>query len=108
MDFNHQSLRQILLEGGFNANKRSFFIWEGVTNYLIEQAVDNTLWYIVMETAPRNCIVFTYVHKGALDGSAMFEGTRHLWDTLQRSGEPWIFGLYPEHFPDYLAECGLI
>jgi methyltransferase (TIGR00027 family) len=43
MDFNHQSLRQILLEGGFNANKRSFFIWEGVTNYLIEQAVDNTL-----------------------------------------------------------------
>ena len=60
-----------------------------------------------METAPGNCIVFTYVHKGALDGSAMFEGTHNLWGTLQRSGEPWTFGLYPEHLQDYLAECGL-
>lgn len=107
IDFNHQSLRQVLLRAGFNANKRSFFIWEGVTNYLTEHAVDSTLWYIGMETAPGSCIIFTYVHKGALDGSAMFKGTRNLWDTLQRSGEPWTFGLYPEHLQDYLAERGL-
>jgi len=107
MDFNHQSLGQVLLRAGFKANKRSFFIWEGVTNYLTEYAVDSTLRYMGMETAPGSCIVFTYVHKGVLDGSAMFEGTRHLWDTLRRSGEPWTFGLYPEHLRDYLAERGL-
>ena len=42
VDFNTQSLCQTMQDSGFNANERSFFIWEGVTNYLSEQAVDST------------------------------------------------------------------
>jgi methyltransferase (TIGR00027 family) len=43
VDFNTESLGQVLYDSGFKANQRSFFIWEGVTNYLTERAVDSTL-----------------------------------------------------------------
>ena len=105
VDFNTQSLGEALQDSGFNANLRSFFIWEGVTNYLTVHAVDSTLSYI--GGAPGSRIVFTYVHRGVLDGSATFGGTRHVWSTLQRAGETWTFGLYPEHLQAYLAERGL-
>jgi methyltransferase (TIGR00027 family) len=105
VDFNTQSVSQALQDSGFNAAERSFFIWEGVTNYLTEQAVDSTLSYV--GGVPGSRIVFTYVHRGVLDGSAAFGGTRHVRNTLQRAGETWTFGLYPERLQAYLAERGL-
>jgi len=105
VDFNTQSLGQALQDSGFNATERSFFIWEGVTNYLTEQAVDNTLSYT--GGVPGSRIVFTYVHRGLLDGSATFRRTRHVRNTLQRAGETWTFGLFPERLQAYLAERGL-
>jgi methyltransferase (TIGR00027 family) len=105
VDFNTQSLGRALHDSGFNAAERSFFIWEGVTNYLTEQAVDSTLNYV--GGTPGSRIVFTYVHRGVLDGSATFGGTRHVRNTLQRAGETWTFGLYPERLQAYLAERGL-
>jgi methyltransferase (TIGR00027 family) len=105
VDFNTQSLGQAMLDSGFNANERSFFIWEGVTNYLTEQAVGSTLSYIGGVRGSR--IVFTYVHRGVLDDSATFVGTRHIRKTLQRVGETWTFGFYPEQLQVYLSERGL-
>lgn len=105
VDFNTESLGQVLYDLGFKANQRSFFIWEGVTNYLTERAVDSTLSYV--GGVPGSRIVFTYVHRGVLDGSATFGGTRHVRNTLQRAGETWTFGFYPEHLQVYLAERGL-
>jgi len=106
-DFNTQSLGQIMRDSGFIANRRSFFIWEGVTNYLTGQAVGDALTYIGRETAPGSFIAFTYVHKGLLDGSKQFVGTYHLWKTLQRTGEPWTFGIYPTHLQACLGSRGL-
>ena len=107
MDLNRQSLRQVMQDPGLAFNRRSFFIWEGVTNYLTEQAVDDVLRYVGRETAPGSRIVFTYVHRGVLDDSAVFKGTPHLWKTLQRANETWIFGIYPDHLQAYLASRGL-
>jgi len=47
------------------------------------------------------------VHRGVLDGSATFGGSRHVRNTLQRAGETWTFGFYPEYLQAYLAERGL-
>jgi len=105
VDFETQPLGQNLHDAGLNAEERCFFIWEGVTNYLTEQAVDGTLCYTA--GVPGSRIVFTYVHRGVLDGSATFGGTRHVRSTLRRTGETWTFGLYPEHLKAYLAEHGI-
>lgn len=52
-------------------------------------------------------ILFTYVHRGLLDGSVKFAGTKRLRDTLRRAGEPWTFGLDPGDLPAYLEARGL-
>ncbi len=105
IDFNKQHLRDILAASGFDAACRTFFIWEGVTNYLSERAVDTTLRFI-STTAVGSQLVFTYVHKGVLDNCAEFKGTRNLMRLLRKEDEPWTFGLYPAELPSYLEARG--
>lgn len=107
VDFNSQPLSLVLHDAGLSLNGRSFFIWEAVTQYLTEQAVDDVLRYVGRETAPGSRIVFTYLHKGVLDCSAVFGDTRRLSKRLQRVNEPWTFGIYPASLKTYLASRGL-
>lgn len=106
VDFNRQALDQQMEASGFDPSARSFFIWEGVTNYLTAAAVDSTLRYIGTNAVPGNRLIFTYVHRGVIDGSVPFEGTRNLAATLGRAGEPWTFGIDPAEAPTYLADYG--
>src|SRR5271165_4900493 len=107
VDLDGGELAHALGVAGFEPRSRSFFLWEGVTNYLTSGAVDSTLQYVAVTGAPGSRILFTYVHRGLLNGSVVFAGTEHLFATLERSGEPWTFGLEPAELPAYLDERGL-
>lgn len=106
-DFNTQSLSRILSDAGLDIKKRAFFIWEGVTQYLTPQAVDDVLTFIGKQTAHGSRIVFTYVHKGVLDGSTTFADSRYERKRLGRIHEPWTFGIDPDCLKPYLAKRGL-
>jgi methyltransferase (TIGR00027 family) len=106
IDFNNQHLKDVLDASGFDAARRTFFIWEGVTNYLSAQAVDTTLRFI-NTTSAGSQLIFTYVHKGVIDHSAEFEGTQNLIHLLQAEDEPWTFGLYPTELASFLKARGL-
>ncbi len=106
IDFNAQQLKDALLASGFDPARPAFFIWEGVTNYLTEEAVNTTLQFI-SSTAVGSQLVFTYIHQGVLDNADGFEGTRNLIRLLQAEDEPWTFGLYPAQVASYLEVRGL-
>jgi methyltransferase (TIGR00027 family) len=106
IDFNQQSLAEVLEAAGFDATRRVFFLWEGVTNYLTAQAVDATLRYMA-SAAPGSQIVFTYIHQGILEGTFPFVGAEQITLLLQRAEEPWTFGLDPQTLPTYLEARGL-
>lgn len=105
-DLNIQKLEQTLIGAGFDLTRPAFFIWEGVTNYLKEQAVDMTLRFI-STTAPGSFILFTYVHKHTIDTLGEDRSTRRIYRLLHRIGEPWTFGMIPEELPAYLESRGL-
>ncbi|SEN44269.1 class I SAM-dependent methyltransferase [Lihuaxuella thermophila] len=105
-DLNTQKLEQALSDAGFNMKRPAFFIWEGVTNYLSEQAVDTTLRFIG-RTAPGSFVLFTYVHKDTIDALAEDPSLRRIYRLLQRIGEPWTYGMIPEELPEYLESRGL-
>jgi len=105
-DFNQQEIGPTLEQAGFRQQQPAFFLWEGVTNYLTEYAVDSTLRWIG-STAPPSQLVFTYVHKDVIEDPASFGGTTPLGRTLARDGERWTFGLHPAEIPAYLAARGL-
>jgi methyltransferase (TIGR00027 family) len=105
VDLMHDPLSTALERAGFTNAERTFVIWEGVTNYLTADAVDNTLRTLARITASGSRIVLTYVDKAALDGTGDFRG---VWqEATKRHGEPWTFGLSPEDVPEYLRERGM-
>jgi methyltransferase (TIGR00027 family) len=105
IDFNRESLPQMLREAGFDCSLRSVFLWEGVTNYLTPYAVDSVL-HFVSGCSPQTRLIFTYVHSGAINGSVNFEGAPKVLDDVTRIGEPWTFGLDPDSVAEFLGQRG--
>lgn len=105
-DFHAGAWPAALAQAGYRRGERAFFVWEGVTNYLTPEAVDEVLRWIG-GSAGGSRLLFTYVHRGVLDGSEAFPGTERLFATLQRSQERWTFGLDPRELRACLAARGL-
>jgi methyltransferase (TIGR00027 family) len=100
-DLERDHLPTLLADAGWEADHRSIFIWEGVTTYLEEKAVTNVLG-IVGGTKPGSSVIFTYVHKGVIDGTVAFDGAHELLTTVSTLGEPWKFGIVPEQLGTFL------
>jgi methyltransferase (TIGR00027 family) len=105
-DFNQQGLEETMAREGFDRAARTFFIWEGVTNYLTGQAVDGTLgWFGTSGVGSR--VVFTYIHRLVLEKPESFPGAEKIFRALAQNDEPWTFGLVPDEVAGYLAQKGL-
>ena len=106
VDFKRDDLMSAMRSAGYRESARTFILWEGVTNYLTEAAVDSTLRWC--SRAPAGSIVlFTYVHRDILTRPSAFAGTKNLFAALERAGESLTFGMEPDDVPQYLAERGL-
>jgi methyltransferase (TIGR00027 family) len=107
IDFDREDLGAALGRAGYSSDELTFFIWEGVTNYLTADAVDATFRWISTHAALGSRIVFTYVHSGLLDGSERFSESEQWVGAVRSAGEPFTFGLDPDQLAAYLAERGL-
>ena len=106
IDFNQQSMTDALYHAGFDNTRPACFIWEGVTNYLTAEAIDDTLRQIA-QSATGSILLFTYIHRDVLDRPDQFFGAEKMRSRLQSYSEPWTFGLNPDEIQEYLAERGL-
>jgi methyltransferase (TIGR00027 family) len=106
VDFARDDLGLRLTAAGWQPQIPAVVVWEGVTNYLTEEAVGRVLG-IVGAAAPGTTLVFTYVHRGVLDGTVTFDGAGRLLRNVQRLGEPWTFGLPPDEVAGFVARFGL-
>ncbi|HME52078.1 MAG TPA: SAM-dependent methyltransferase [Candidatus Lokiarchaeia archaeon] len=106
IDFDTQDIAIVLDDAGFDRSRLTFFLLEGVMHYLTAEAVETTLRSISSMTIPGSRLVFTYIHRGLIDGTVQFGKLGDTPSTLQESGETWNFGLYPEELAGYLAERG--
>jgi methyltransferase (TIGR00027 family) len=107
VDFERQKLEQAMAAAGLAVGSRTFFIWEGVTQYISVQAVDDTLGYVADAGGPQITIAFTYIRKGIIDGSSRSPVDEKVLRLTRRFGVPWIFGLEPTEVGGYLAARGL-
>jgi methyltransferase (TIGR00027 family) len=105
-DFNQRELVPAMTAAGYREAARTFILWEGVTNYLAEAAVDATLRWC-SRASPGSLLLFTYVHRDVLTRPGAFIGTKNLFATLARAGEHLTFGIEPSRLRELLAEHGL-
>jgi methyltransferase (TIGR00027 family) len=106
IDFKSTDLERVMAAAGYSKLARTFILWEGVTNYLTEAAVDATLRWCA-RAATGSQLLFTYVHRAVLDDPGAFAGTEKLFATLKTAGEQWTFGLDPAHLASFLKHRGL-
>ena len=105
IDFDRQDLAAEMAAAGFQAGVKSFYIWEGVTQYITAEAVDATL-AVVRQSGPGSRIAFTYIHEGIIDGTDRSEVDQRIMARVARRGMPWVFGLQPDRIDDWLAARG--
>ncbi|WP_433384543.1 class I SAM-dependent methyltransferase [Actinoplanes sp. CA-142083] len=102
VDLLGEDLGEALLTNGFAALEPTVVVWEGVTNYLTETAVDVTLRRLASLTATGSKLIFTYVDRRVLRGEVT--GAESWHQAVRRQGEPWTFGFDPAALPAYLAD----
>lgn len=104
LDFERDDLIGALTGHGYRTDARTFFIWEGVTQYLTEAAVRATL--DALQASPSGSrLVFTYVRKDFIDGVNMYDATI-LYKRFRQRQQVWRFGLDPDEVSEFVAEYG--
>jgi methyltransferase (TIGR00027 family) len=104
LDFERDDLIGALTGFGYRPEARTFFIWEGVTQYLTEDAVRATLG--ALRAAPNGSrLAFTYVRKDFIDGVNMYDAAI-LYKRFRKRQQVWQFGLDPDGVAAFIAEYG--
>jgi methyltransferase (TIGR00027 family) len=93
-----------LVDAGHDPQAPTFTIWEGVTMYLTEGAIDASLRAIATWSAAGSELAMHYFVKSELRKPSL--ASRALQAMAQRIGEPFRFGWQPEELPAYLATRG--
>ncbi len=104
MDFERDNLAAVLAEHGYRTDYRTFFIWEGVTQYLTADAVRATLGQL-RGAAPGSRLVFTYIRRDFIDGVNLYDA-RSLYRRFREKRQVWLFGLQPDDVSAFIAEYG--
>jgi methyltransferase (TIGR00027 family) len=104
IDFVRESLADRLASSGFDAARRTLFLWEGVTPYLTADAVDATL-ALVARAAEGSSIAFDYIYRSALDHPS--DAAKKQLDLARSKGEPYEFGVDPADLAPLLERHGL-
>jgi methyltransferase (TIGR00027 family) len=107
IDFNKESLQELAAREKLDFSIPTTIIWEGVTNYLNEQAIDNTFAF-AQQFVKGSYIIFTYVHQEVLDAPENFFGAAQLLKDLDAIEERWTFGFNPEKLSAYLQQYNFV
>lgn len=106
-DFERDPLRQLparLAEQGFRSQERACVVWEGVTMYLSEAAIEETFAMLRELLCPGSVLAFTYYAQ--VVSRLPTWGQRLTKRVVARLGEPWRFGWETASLPAWLSQRG--
>ena len=107
-DFETQPVAELptaLAALGHESARPTLTIWEGVTMYLSEPAVDASVRSIAALSASGSRLVFTYLDRASLRRPGL--ARRLVASLVARGGEPLTFGFAPEELPGWLTVRGV-
>jgi methyltransferase (TIGR00027 family) len=102
LNLESDDLLTALAEHGYHTDWRTFFICEGVTQYLTEETARKTLTGL-RAVPPGSRLVFTYIRSDFIDGANQY-GARSLYRRVRHRRQVWRFGLDPDQVGGLLAE----
>ncbi|MCP4020723.1 MAG: SAM-dependent methyltransferase, partial [Desulfobacteraceae bacterium] len=109
INFNTQSLLTVLQSTGYDRQKPSVFLWEGVTYYLEPDAIDATFKLIGQSAHPQSCIAFDYAVSVTKENIETLYGLKkftEIWKKYRKQ-EPFKFSIDEGKIELFLEKRGL-
>ncbi|NHJ48134.1 MAG: SAM-dependent methyltransferase [Asgard group archaeon] len=106
IDFNKETLSEKLDQAGFNKDKKSLFILEGLIMYLDEEAVMSTFKLIKKYAGKDSLIVFDTIYSSVLREEHLYYGEEEIYRTVKNEDEKWTFGLELNEIQSFLEKWG--
>lgn len=104
VDFENDDLMAVLAAAGHRGGDRTFFIWEGVTQYLTPDAVHATFEQL-RHAAPGSRLLFTYIRSDFIDGTNRY-GSPMLYRRMRQRQQLWKTGFEPERVEELVGGYG--
>lgn len=109
INFNLESLPDVLRQAGYDNELKTLFLWEGVSMYLGKAAVDATLQFVSACKNRESLLVFDYiatVPNSDVDKYYGVQTWRETW-AKYRQAEPFKFTIDDTQVASYMNEMGL-
>ena len=84
VDFNKESLKTVLEKTGYENQKQTLFLWEGVSYYLEPESVDATLELVNYSSHSESLIVFDYSISVPKDKISNYYGLKELAQAMKK------------------------
>lgn len=106
IDFDRETFERKLLASGYNKTLKTLFIWEGVTYFLSDGAIDGTLAFVRDQSGNGSSIIFDYIFKSVIDGTYDSVEAKREKEILAGIGEPFTFGIEEGTIEQFLSNRG--
>lgn len=106
-DFEHDAMEALpsrLEAAGHDPRRPTFTVWEGVTMYLTERAIDRTVAAVHAWSSPGSLLAFEYFRRAAMEQRTPLE--RLVANTVVMRDEQFRFGWEPPELPGWLERRG--
>lgn len=105
-DFECDALLMRLRDHGFDPSMRSLIVWYGVSCYLSQAAVHQTVGAVAKLSAPGSRFLWDYIDESVIDGTTAYMGAQRARAAVAKRGEPYSFGLTRQGAEDLLRSSG--
>jgi methyltransferase (TIGR00027 family) len=106
VDFDQEDLGARLSASGYRESSKTFFIWQGVTQYLTPEAIDATLAFIAGHSGSGSQVIFDYMYTSLLDGSIQRGEVTRMRRTRRFTGEGLVYGIPEGTLQSFLEQRG--
>jgi methyltransferase (TIGR00027 family) len=100
------SLDDVLEKAGYQEQKRTLFLWEGVSYYLDREAVQQTLGFVSRCSHRDSAIAFDYMISISEKDLPVYYGANELMKSMTEyhKDEALMFSIKPGEIEDFLAD----
>jgi methyltransferase (TIGR00027 family) len=109
IDFNQETLADALGKAGYTNDQQTLFLWEGVSYYLEQEAVDATLSFVSHNTHPESTIAFDYTITISEGNINDYYGVKEFAQTMveHHGNEALLFSIGDGEADSFLERRGL-
>ncbi len=105
IDFTRESLGEVLRRAGFQPGRKTYYICEGLSMYVPEDMMKETLRSIAVESAPGSALLIEYLNQGFLELLRKYP-TGMIKNAIDW-GEPFVFGVPDGQDREFFLQAGL-